>query len=437
MSITSLAFLLIFITGLIASALVNGAWGFYLYELVYFANPPARWWGASVPGLPYSFITVTVMMLCIGAKFGEYSRNSLIDLPLTKWFAGIVILFAATQSWAVAADLHWISLIDYCKLFITMALAYKLVDSPAKLELALWAYLAGATYIGWEAYSVGRNDFGRVEGIGTVDSPEANGVAATLVPAIPILMYFVAKGNMRNKVTAAFMGVWIVNGLVLINSRGAFLGVLAGAGFLLIYLLISSRQTHVQRMVAILIMVAGLAGMLYLTDEQFWQRMDTLREVEDESKSGSHRYRMWLSTFDLLEDYPAGVGAWGFQILSPIYVDPDLFHTNQKQKAVHSMWFQVLSELGWLGFFLFIGLVMACFRAIRKTRKAVSSYVSSSDYFLMIALEAGFVGYLVAGSFIDQFRAQILYWTILFIACAYNIHVLRADERVDTSSSSI
>ena len=63
MSITGLAFLLFFIFGLIAAYSVNLAWGFYLYEMVYFLNPGNRWWSTGIPNFKYSFTVVAVTIL--------------------------------------------------------------------------------------------------------------------------------------------------------------------------------------------------------------------------------------------------------------------------------------------------------------------------------------------------------------------------------------
>ena len=69
-------------------------------------------------------------------------------------------------------------------------IAYKLVDTEKKMELAFLFYMIGAAYIGYEAMVVGRDSSGRVEGIVTVDSPDANTLAASIVPVLPLILYF-------------------------------------------------------------------------------------------------------------------------------------------------------------------------------------------------------------------------------------------------------
>jgi len=334
---------------------------------------------------------------------------------------GLIIFMV--DFYAVNAARHADALGDFWKLIIVFVAAYKLLDTEKKLELALIAYIVGAFYIGWEAYSVGRNSMGRVEGIGMVDVPDANGFAAALVPAIPLLIYFFWKGSNWQRVLACLLGVFIANGIVLINSRGAFLGSSLASIMLLGTMLLSRHQEGRQRIIAILIIIASVAGALYLTDDQFWDRMGTLRELEDESASGSHRYRMWLSAVDLAMDHPGGVGAFGFQKLSPIYVEAELFFNNQKTKAVHSSWFQALSELGWLGFFCFLALVISCIRSSRRVKSILAKGADNKPFFRAVALQSAFLGYLVAGTFIDVFRSQMMYWLVLFIAIQHRLYV--------------
>src|SRR5690554_7586829 len=74
------------------------------------------------------------------------------------------------------------------------------------------------------------------------DGTDANDAAITLVPAAVILMYLAWMGNFKTRVLCVLCGGLIANGLVLINSRGAFLGAATGVGIYLLYMLFSRFQ---------------------------------------------------------------------------------------------------------------------------------------------------------------------------------------------------
>ena len=428
--LSAVTFLAVFSTGVLAALAISGSWGFYLYQVVYFLNPDLRWWSTAIPAISYSKISVVVMLLAWFMQRTRLNVAKLKAVPQFKWLFGIGLMLFIVDFYAVNTARHHDALVDFWKLIVVVVVAYKLIDTEKKLEMALLAYIVVAFYIGWEAYAVGRNSMGRVEGIGMVDVPDANGFAAALVPSIPLLIYFFWKGSFKQRIVACALGVWIANAIVLINSRGAFLGVSIACAVFLGTMLFSRYQEAKQRLVAILIISLSVSATIYITDEQFWNRMGTLSEIEDESASGSHRYRMWISAVDLALERPAGVGAFGFQKLSPIYVDAELFFRNQKEKAVHSSWFQALSEIGWIGLSIFLALLLSCFKSSRKVKTVLITNGENKAYFRTVALESAFLGYLVAASFIDIFRSQMMYWLVLFFAVQHHL-VLDAKSNID------
>lgn len=437
MSKFALFFLMLFFGGIFSAFLFTPAASFIVYQLVYFLNPDIRWWAASIPGIQYSFIAVIVMIFVL---LSHYKKFSLVapwkEQPIFKWMLALLVYYFIGLSFAIVPAVHEKFTIDFAKLILIMFIAYKIVHTEKALDACLWAYVVGATYIGYLAREVGRNGQGRVEGIGMVDTGgDSNGTAAAMIPALILLLYLAWRGNKKTKLFAGFCGAFIVNGIVLINSRGAFLGAVVGASFFLFYMIFSKYQRVGQRGTAILIILISLAGTAYVADETFWTRMETLEDVDDGAKSGSHRIDFWMATFDVLHDYPLGVGVQGFVELSPNYLPEHYFEGRKIGKAVHSTWFEVLSDLGWFGLSFFIALIVSTFRLSRNAKRYLIENENYNAYFKILALEGALLSFLVAASFINRARAEVLYWLILFIAIASNIYYLRfADQKKSTST---
>jgi O-antigen ligase len=132
----------------------------------------------------------------------------------------------------------------------------------------------------------------------------------------------------------------------------------------------------------------------------------------------------WLVAFRQSFEYPFGIGAYGFEILSPGYIPESYLQNNRSGlKAVHSIWFQVLSETGWPGFIAFIGLIVSSLSLLKKLKKEFTLNGDYKNYHLAQAMLASLLGYLAAASFINQFRVHVLYFLILFACCLYSIHV--------------
>ncbi|MFC6684912.1 hypothetical protein ACFQGA_10805 [Marinobacter koreensis] len=229
MSKFALLFLSLFFGGVFFALFINGAAAFILYEFVYFLNPDNRWWSAQIPGISYSFIASVLMLYALVVKYRFYTEKSPWgEQPAFKWMVLILTMYYLIAPFALSPAMHHTFTFNLTKLFVIIFVAYKLIHSEKLLNLAIWAYVLGATYIGYLATITGRNEFARVEGIGLVDAPDANDTAAAIVPAVVFLMYFAWLGNKKVKLLCVICGALIANGLVLINSRGAFLGVVGG-----------------------------------------------------------------------------------------------------------------------------------------------------------------------------------------------------------------
>jgi len=166
--------------------------------------------------------------------------------------------------------------------------------------------------------------------------------------------------------------------------------------------------------------------------------MQTLENVEDEDKSGSQRINYWFAAIEIAGDHPLGTGVYGFNVLSSQYLPPE-YQGSRGYKAVHSLWFQGLSEMGWVGMALFGIALISLYRMLSRAKKWVLENADNTVYFQLLALQCGFLGYLATASFINQFRAQILYWMILFIMVGINVHFIqpsRAASRAENAKAS-
>lgn len=435
MSKFGLMFLLVFLGGIFGALFFSGYIAFVVYELVYFLNPPHRWWGKGLPALPYSFIIVASMMFVYFMRFKYYNQLSpWREQPCFKWMVLLLVIYYALQMVAIDQEQHSLFKTELAKLVIIMLLAYKLVDTRKAFDAVIWAYLAGAFYIGYLATVTGRNSGDRVEGIGMIDAPDANGTAAALVPSAVLLMYLFWQGGKYSRLFAMIMGAIIANGIVLINSRGSFLGVVASLGIFLMFMIFSRYQKEGQKVVAIFSIVLGLAGALLITDAAFWERMSTLQQTDNpEVASGASRMVFWWRTFDMLEDHPLGLGGYGYNRLAPVYLS-DEERAGVLYRTVHSIWFQCLGEVGYQGFVVFMLIFWSLFRLSHKAKKFVIARREYESYFKILALECALVGYLVAATFINMFRAQILYWMILFLALAIKIYYLQPRAQSEDSA---
>lgn len=90
----------------------------------------------------------------------------------------------------------------------------------------------------------------------------------------------------------------------------------------------------------------------------------------------------------MMEDHPLGMGVFGYNLLSPLYLT-DEEREGVPYKTVHSIWFQVLSELGWHGLFIFLIMFGSLYRMSRKAKQFVlkeKQYKNIFTFWLLNAL---------------------------------------------------
>jgi len=417
---TGIVFISLFAAGCIATLVRTPFYGVLLYEVQYFFNPPARWWYGDLPVLRYSFIIVALIVVSYLLRMDQFKNNRLFDAPQVKWLVAMTVIVALGFSWAVWPKVHTEFFIRYLKVLVFALLAYKVVDTPKKMDWLLLVYILGLFYISWVGWQTGRSGGGRLEGIGGADTTEVNGTAATMVTAVPLIVFYLLYSRkLIFKGMALVALAFVLNCLILLNSRGAFLGLVVAGAYFVFRIFREKVQPHVKRQVVFGIIV-GACLFLYLTDAVFWTRMSTLENVNPETGSG-HRIELWLKTFDMLKDHPLGAGARGYHYLSHLYLPKEWLSGGMR--AVHSTWFEVLSEYGYQGLIVFLGYVLSSFFLLRRVRARLREQDDIYHIVQATALESSYLGLLVAGSFINFFYAELTYWLPLYIAAFANIHL--------------
>jgi hypothetical protein len=73
-------------------------------------------------------------------------------------------------------------------------------------------------------------------------------------------------------------------------------------------------------------------------------------------------------------------------------------------------------------------MVTASFSSLSKAKKNMSIETMYDEHWKMTAIQASLITFAISMTFLNRMRAEILYWLILYSACAYNIYVLKAEK---------
>lgn len=386
--------------------------GLLFYMGSMYVHPPSRWWGYVVPDLRWAMLSAAVTVLAVLVH-----RDRLAAKPL--WLANapatLLSLYAAWMviqiPWALDQPTHLDGTVKFIKYLVTFWFVYRIAESKGMLRNILIIHLAGCTLLGIYAQFTGR-DGERLDGVGGPGMDDANTLGMYLATGVVVGLglFLTMTGWVRWAVLG--MVVIVLNGFVLANSRGSFLGLSAG----MVVLMLCKARAH-RRMFWALVLV-GVLGASMLVDKVFIERMFTIGDVtsqdEDAERSARSRMVIYEAQVRMAQDYPMGAGHRGTATLSPLYLDREWLVRGgadpDAQRSSHNTFMTTLVEQGIPGAFMFIILVLWILGRIPRLRKLQREGADPGLVTLGAAMCAALVVVIVAGSATDYLLAEVQFW---------------------------
>lgn len=250
-----------------------------------------------------------------------------------------------------------------------------------------------------------------------------NHFALALGMVLPMVVYLLSQYSQKY----IRLSLYLVLGLSILSilgteSRGGFIGLVCTGFFLFL------NSKHKSYAIFGLIFI-GLASSLILTDK-WYKRMDTI-ETAEEDGSFMIRVKAW-KMYTLMAMERPFVGA-GFRAVQVGYVWRSVapnFHKlsfiespepGEKGWAAHSIYFQVLGDHGFVGFFLFVLILVTIYlMLINIMRKVKDIERLEWQYRLAKMLKVTLVAFSVAGAALSLPYAEI-FWAYVAIVIALDI----------------
>jgi hypothetical protein len=240
---------------------------------------------------------------------------------------------------------------------------------------------------------------------------DENDAALVLVMFLPfafLRIFFEGSARLKAASLAVFFIALLGIGLTL--SRGGMVGAIPA----LVFCWLKSRN----KLIGVGLGAAALAGAVAVAPDALLEEFRSIGDTQG-GTAGARRYLWDLSVQMFMERPVFGVGAfcWGNALYSGLIEEP----LHRAHMTPHSIYFQMLTELGLAGTFAWMGLLSATalgLRALRGDRlNAEAGLVLAADpeprtlvrlradmLFMrsfVPALAIGIVGYLVCGAFLS------------------------------------
>ena len=408
-------------------------YGLYFYMATTYVHPPSRWWASLLPDMRWALLSAVVTVLAIVFHRGKLSSR---PLWLATGAAAILSVYALWMwiqtPWALDLEEHIDGSVLFVKYMLAFWFIYRVTDSKELIRNFLFTHALGCGLFGFLARFSDR-EAGRVEGVGGPGLDDANSLGMFLgTGAIVCLGLLLTQKGWRRWLALILLPA-ILEGFVAANSRGAFLGLIAGT----VVVVFTMARSH-RRVFWVVAVVAGLfAGIA--ADKMFVERMFTIGDVAAQGEEGDMSARSRTAIVEaqlhMARDYPMGVGHRGTVPLSPLYLERKWLVGGGADpnagRSSHNTFLTTLVEQGVIGAIIFVTLVAWLFRAIVRVRRMDRRGVDPEISTLGGTMCAAIVVVLVAGAATDYLLAEIQFWMFAGLA---SLLALEASRRTTATT---
>ena len=353
---------------------------------------PAEWWPAVQVLRPALLTSGLAIGLMLARRVGLRERFHLDGLRGAA-LAGLTALALASTSWAIEPQDAQTGAVDLAKLALFYFTVLNVVSTPRRLEgIVLWMLIASVvTSVGTLQWYLRGEDL--VEGYrarwyGVYADP--NRMAMNLLVVIPLAASFALHGrtNWRRGV-GLLSGGLAVACIVVSHSRGGMLGLATAMGTW-------ALRERGHRGKAVAVGLGLLLALAVFAPRSFWDRGETVSQFQQDASAMGRVYGWQIASRINLDRPLLGVGMNGFRHSWAVYAPAEAI-AFYRALVSHNLFLDVLSELGWVGLWLFLvfacGAVASAFEASSDPRvgwiaRGVAASVSG---YLVTQLSAGYL----------------------------------------------
>ena len=353
------------------------------------------------------------------ALLGLLLRPQEVSFPSpVRWAMALVLWGVVTTFTAISPETAYAALIELLKALVIFFVVMNALRTPQQLRsyilLFLVAFLIYPARGALQNYVTGNRYFGRAVWNGIYANPNDLAVITLLALGLTLAIATVNTQNPRvRRAAIAFVPVTVVI-LLLTQSRGTFIGLLAGFGPAILSRV--RRRPTVAGPVLIVVVLAAV-----LVPAAAWHRFQGITKVTssqtigeaDEYGSAAQRLAILENGWHIFMDHPLlGVGIGCYNQANARYA-PGL-----GRRAAHNTSIRLGAEMGIPGLLLWLGLVGSVLAQVRRRRRSLEA----DDRTIQILwLERAIVGCLVAAFFASYAGITTFYLLLGTLWAASNV----------------
>lgn len=372
--------------------------GVLLWSWISFMSPHKLLWG---PGSSLPWALMSVGCLLIGCLVAREPKKFAAN-PTTLLIMTFLICITLTSVMAMAPpDEVWRKWEIVTKSFFVMLITASLLTTKERIHALIWVMVLSLAYFGIKGggFTLMHGGANRVVGPPDTMIADNNNLATGLLVAVPLMNYLRLQSAHRIiRIGMAVTMVLTLFSVVGSYSRGALLGLLAMSAFLWL----KSKR----KLVAAIVLPVVVGMVIMFMPPEWVARMDTIDAYQSDG-SAEGRLAIWNVALHMAIHRPmTGSGFMGPYMQSVV----DQFVRGTTARAVHSIWFEVLGEHGFVTFGVWVGIIISGMYAAHRVIKLARG-VPELEWCVDLArmAQVSTVAYTVAGSFLS-----LCYWDYFF-----------------------
>ncbi len=384
-------------------------------------NPHKLAWGFAA-SMPFAYIVAITTLISVltskEPKHMPWTREMSVLLLYILWMM-------VTTYFAFFSDLAWEQLQKVIKIQIMIFLTPLVITNRQRLHGLVWIIALSLGFYGVKGgiFTILRGGAFHVQGPAGTFIAGNNEIALALLMTIPLMRYL--QLNETRKWLHQGLGAAMV--LTIISAIGSqSRGALVGAAVMGSIFWMKSRNKFFTS-----VMLAAAIGMVVLVMPQEWyDRMSSIKTYEQD-QSAQGRINAWWTAWNVAKVRPTGGGFEMFQEQTFELYAPDPTNVHD----VHSVYFEVLGEHGFIGLGLWLLLACLTWRTgswVIKQAKRDPDKKWAAD--LAAMGQVSMIGFATAGAFLGLSNFD-LYYHLLMIIVLTKIVLLK--EQSQTASALV
>jgi len=398
------------VLGLVPFILARAWIGVLAWAWIGLMNPHQLGWGAATT-FPAAMIiggATLISLVFAPDKKAPPMNVAMVCILLMAIFYTLKLPFAWLQAFAPA---QWVKVMKILLMtFVTGALIY----GEQRIKWLLWTIIFSIGFYGFKGglFSLLTGGQHQVLGPQTTFIAGNTEIGLVMIMVLPLILVAAQQAKQKWLRLLCYATFWLsIPAIVFTYSRGALIGL--AVTFFFVFFKMRRKPLVVLMLVPVLI--AGVA----FTPEKLFDRAETIKEYEEDD-SAMQRLQAWSVAKNIALRHPlAGAGFELERLESPIWLTYADFmgRWENRTKAAHSIYFQILGEHGFVGLILFLAMLVGTLATLSRARrqlKAIPEAQWLSAY--AGAMQIGMYGYMVTGAFLSLAYFDLLYTYVVLAA---------------------